>query len=224
MSITRKIDKITLSELLPRVFDGMQHTAPVSHSGVWLKDIELVRGRRYRVYAESGTGKSSLCSFIYGSRRDYLGTIRFNGTDIAGYSLSDWSRLRTRSLAYLPQELGLFSELTAMENIMIKNRLTDFLSAQQINQMLEQLEIDNRADYPAGRMSVGQRQRVAIIRALCQPFDFLLLDEPVSHLDERNNRLVARMVAEAADAQQAAIVTTSVGNHLLLDDVTTLTL
>ena len=107
---------------------------------------------------------------------------------------------------------------------MIKNRLTDFRSEAEIRSMLQQLEIDNRADYPAGRMSVGQCQRVAIIRALCQPFDFLLLDEPVSHLDERNNRLVASMVTEAADKLGAAIVTTSVGNHLLLDNVTLLTL
>ncbi len=77
--------------------------------------------------------------------------------------------------------------------------------------------VDSRRDYPVGRMSIGQQQRVGIIRALCQPFDFILLDEPVSHLDEDNNRKAASMIAEEASRQGAGIITTSVGNHLLLE-------
>ena len=82
---------------------------------------------------------------------------------------------------------------------------------------MERLGIASRRDYPAGRMSIGQQQRVAIIRSVCQPFDFLLLDEPVSHLDEENNRIAAALIAEEAERQGAGIISTSVGNHLLLD-------
>ena len=67
-------------------------------------------------------------------------------------------------------------------------------------------------------MSIGQQQRVGIIRALCQPFDFIMLDEPVSHLDEENNLKAARMIASEARRQHAGIITTSVGNPLLLDE------
>ena len=77
--------------------------------------------------------------------------------------------------------------------------------------MFEALEIDNRIDTPVGRLSIGQQQRVAIIRTLCQPFDFILLDEPVSHLDARNNDIAARLIADEAAAQGAAIIATSVG-------------
>ena len=73
-------------------------------------------------------------------------------------------------------------------------------------------------------MSIGQQQRVGIIRALCQPFDFILLDEPVSHLDEENNRRAARMIAGEALRQGAGIITTSVGNPLLLEGAATLKL
>ena len=82
---------------------------------------------------------------------------------------------------------------------------------------MRRLGILFRRDYPAGRMSIGQQQRLAIIRALCQPFDFILLDEPVSHLDEENNRIAAEIIAEEARRQGAGIISTSVGNHLLLD-------
>ncbi len=54
------------------------------------------------------------------------------------------------------------------------------------------------------------------MRALCQPFDFLLIDEPVSHLDARNNDMVASLIAEEAQAQGAAVIATSVGNKINL--------
>ena len=63
---------------------------------------------------------------------------------------------------------------------------------------------------------MGQQQRVAIIRALCQPYDFLLVDEPVSHLDARNNAAVAAMITEETAARDAAVIATSVGNKLSL--------
>ena len=68
-----------------------------------------------------------------------------------------------------------------------------------------------------GKMSFGQQQRVALIRALCQPFDFLFLDEPVSHLDEINANNMARVLTEEAMKQGAGIVVTSIGKHLELD-------
>ena len=65
-------------------------------------------------------------------------------------------------------------------------------------------------------MSIGQQQRLAIIRALCMPFDFIMLDEPVSHLDSTNNRIAAEIIAEEAARLGAGVISTSVGNPLLL--------
>lgn len=112
--------------------------------------------------------------------------------------------------------MRLFPELTAMENIRIKNRLTDFRTEAEILDMMRRLELEEKVNSPAGLLSVGQQQRVAIIRALCQPFDFLLIDEPVSHLDARNNRTVAQLIEEAAIAANAAVIATSVGNKITL--------
>ena len=55
-------------------------------------------------------------------------------------------------------------------------------------------------------MSFGQQQRVALVRALCQPFDFIFLDEPISHLDEENGRIMSRILVEEADRQGAGII------------------
>lgn len=215
-----EISKIILKEALPAVFRG----EPRRKSDVWLCDLSLEKGRHYIISAESGTGKSSLCAYIYGARRDFVGNIYFNDTssDIRRLTVNDWQETRRRSLAYLPQDLGLFPELTAWENIWLKNRLTSHFNQEKIMSLLSRLGIEERRDFPVGKMSIGQQQRVGIIRTLCQPFDFILLDEPVSHLDEQNNRIVASIVEEEAAAQKAAIISTSVGNHLLLSDAKTL--
>lgn len=208
------VEKITLSNTLPQVFTGMEHEVPVSLSQVWLQNIEFARPNYYMVEAESGTGKSSLCSYIYGSRGDYRGKILFDGRDVSEFTIEQWCELRTRSLAYLPQEMQLFPELTVLENIDIKNRLTGCKSREWILEALERLEISVKADVLAGKLSVGQQQRVAIIRALCQPFDFIFIDEPVSHLDQRNNNIVAHLIQEEAQSNGASIIATSVGNKI----------
>lgn len=212
------IEHITIDRLLPVVFREEKEESRIAGSEVWLKHLDIAKPQSYLVYAESGTGKSSLCAYLYGNRRDYDGKILFDGEDVGTYTPEKWSRLRREALAYLPQQLSLFPELTAIDNVLLKNRLTDYSSEADIRLMFQQLAIDNRADVVAGRLSIGQQQRVAIIRALVQPFDFLLLDEPVSHLDARNNEVVAQMIAAEARKRGASIIATSVGNHLSISD------
>ena len=194
------------------------------HSDVWLQDITLEPGKRYLISAESGTGKSSMCSYIYGYRQDYSGTIAFDGQDIRSLTVPQWCDIRQHHIAYLPQDLRLFGELTAMENVQLKNRLTGHKSEQEIKQMFELMGIADKLDSLASKLSIGQQQRVAIIRTLCQPCDFILLDEPVSHLDDENNRIVADLITYEASSQGAGLIATSVGNHLKMDAATLINL
>lgn len=199
--------------MLPRVFASED----IPSSDVWQLVTTFLRGETYLVEAASGAGKSSMCAYLYGLRNDYKGTLRFNKDDVSKFSIARWQQLRRTNLAFLPQELSLFPELTALQNIELKNSLTNHVAQEQIEEWLHVLGIDSRKNYPVGRMSVGQQQRVGIIRALCQPFDFILLDEPVSHLDERNNLRAAEMIVGEARRQDAGIIVTSVGNPLLID-------
>lgn len=213
------MDSITLRNLLPLVFRGMENTETIRTSRIWeVPSFTISRGCRMCVQAESGSGKSSLLSFIYGNRSDYSGTILFDGTDIRNFGATAWSRIRTRSIALLPQEMRLFPRLTVMENICLKNDLTGYKTKAEIEALLDRLGISDKKDVPVEQLSVGQQQRVAIVRTVCQPFDFIFLDEPVSHLDSRNNLIAARIVEEEASRLGAGIVSTSVGNNLLLDN------
>ena len=204
---------ITLQNALPEIFAGKDYI----DSDVWHKDVEFERGHFYLIEAASGTGKSSLCSYVYGYRNDYQGIICFDDNNIRNLDVKQWVELRKRSLSMLFQDLRLFTELTAMENVLLKNSLTGFKKKKDIKDLFYELGIGDKMNVEVGKMSFGQQQRVALIRALCQPFDFLFLDEPVSHLDEVNAKNMARIITDEASRQGAGVVVTSIGKHLELD-------
>lgn len=207
------MNNIELQHTLPAVFAGRDSIL----SDVWHQELVLRRGEAYLIEAASGTGKSSFCSYIYGYRNDYQGIICFDGKNIRSFSVGEWMELRKRSVSMLFQELRLFPELTAGENVQLKNSLIGFKSGKEIRTWFEMLGIADKWEVPVGKMSFGQQQRVALIRSLCQPFDFIFLDEPISHLDEENARIMSRILVKEADSQGAGIVVTSIGKHLELN-------
>ncbi|MCL2562230.1 MAG: ATP-binding cassette domain-containing protein [Rikenellaceae bacterium] len=200
---------ITLRHTLPVVFAE----SPPSGSDVWLAETTFRRGEKYLIEAASGTGKSSLCGYLYGYRRDYAGEILFDECDVRRLTKRQWSVLRNTSLAMMFQDMRLFPELTALENVRIKNNLTRHKTEEQIAQLFEELSITEKRDSLVGKLSLGQQQRVAFVRMLCQKADFMLLDEPVSHLDDANAGAMARVLEREAAAEGCGIVITSIGKH-----------
>lgn len=206
------MDKIQLIDTLPNVFVNRENV----ESGIWNQKVTFEREKLYLVEANSGTGKSSLCSFIYGYRHDYQGQILFDGEDIRMYSVAKWTDIRQHHFSLLWQELRMFPELTAWENVEIKNKLTNHQTREQIQEWFEMLGITDKLNAKMGRMSFGQQQRVALIRSLCQPFDFLFVDEPISHLDDTNAAIMGQIMTAEAKKQGAGIIATSIGKHIEL--------
>lgn len=207
------MDRITLSGVVPEIFASRGDLT----SDIWLREISFERGKSYLVRAESGTGKSSLCSYIYGQRGDYRGTILFDNEDVRNYNSRRWSDIRQNNISILFQELRLFGELTALENVWIKNSITNFKSREEIIALFEELCIAEKLDIRTDRLSFGQQQRVALIRAMCQPFSFLLLDEPISHLDDKNSDIMRDVILREANKQGAGVIATSIGKHMNID-------
>ena len=206
------MNAITLDNTLPQVL--LQRTD--IKSDIWRRQVTIERGKTYLIEASSGTGKSSLCSFIIGYRQDFDGRILFDDKDSHELKTADWTLLRQRHISLLFQELRLFPELTALENVEIKNSLTHFKTSKEIEAWFEALGIADKMQSPVRLMSFGQQQRVAMIRALVQPFDFLLADEPISHLDEANSQTMADIMTKEARRQGAGIIITSIGKHMEL--------
>ena len=196
--------------VLPHVFEQRTDL----RSDIWKQDVCFEKGKTYLVEAMSGTGKSTLCSYILGYRHDYTGTLLFDQKDVRQYSIPEWADIRTNHVSHLFQELRLFPELTALQNVQIKNNLTHFKDEKQIKEWFDRLGIADKLNSKVGVMSFGQQQRVAMIRALVQPFDFLLVDEPISHLDDTNSAIMADIMTTEAHRQGAAIIATSIGKHM----------
>ena len=184
--------EIRLNSVIPEIFANRNDLK----SDIWQTDALFERGKHYLIEASSGTGKSSLCSYLYGQRGDYRGVISFDNEDIKTFDINQWCNIRQGVLSILFQDLRLFGELTALENVEIKNRITHHRSKEQIIAWFEELGIGDKLNARIDRMSYGQQQRVALIRALCQPYDFIICE---------------------AEASGAGIIATSIGKHMNME-------
>lgn len=178
-------------------------------SEVWNNEIEFEKGNYYQIVAHSGVGKSTLINIIYGDRKDYDGNVLFDTDDISKLKSNDWNEIRKTKLSYVFQGLHLFEELTLLENIQLKNGLTNHATENEIKNWIEAVGLSKHLNQKAVHLSYGQRQRIAVIRAFCQPFDFILLDEPFSHLDDINQSLLMDLIEIEAKKNKAGIILTS---------------
>lgn len=205
--------EIIFNSVIPDVFSHSN----TFNSDVWNSDVAFNKEQLYLIEADSGKGKSTFCSYILGYRRDYSGNIKFDNKSVREMKISEWIDIRKLHISYLFQELRLFPELTAFENVEIKNKLTNFKNKQQILEWFEILGIGDKVNSKICHMSFGQQQRVAMIRALVQPFDFILVDEPISHLDDNNSKIMGDIMMTEAKAQGAGVIVTSIGKHMNLN-------
>lgn len=206
---------IRLQGVIPIIFNGQVPSDPVSE--VWGTDLLLERGKSYLIKAASGRGKSSLCSYIYGLRNDYQGVISFDDRSISEIRASEWNQIRQNHLGVLFQDLRLFGDLNAVENIMIKAGLTSFCDEKKVVEMLCELGLSDRLDRPVRLLSFGQQQRVAFVRMMCQKADFWLLDEPVSHLDLDNASVMVQILKDEIRRTGTGLIVTTIGHDLPYD-------
>jgi putative ABC transport system ATP-binding protein len=176
------------------------------HSMIWNKELSFAPGEYIFVQAPSGTGKTTLVHILYGLRSDMQGHVRWDNKQLPGLNATALSQLRTSDASIIFQDLRLFPELTAWENLELKRSLPNTVSAATVEQWLERLGMSAKRNSLASTLSYGERQRIAIIRALLQPFKWLLMDEPFSHLDNANIAKAAALIQEVVAANNAGLL------------------
>lgn len=180
-------------------------------SDIWASEVRFAAGERVFVNAPSGMGKSTLLSIVFGTRFDYRGTVGLDGVDARDLGLDDWAEMRQRRLSMVFQGVRLFADLTGLDNLLMKAQLTGYATADELTAMAERLGVADVLQKKSRFMSFGQRQRLAVVRALAQPFDWLLLDEPFSHLDAENAAGACELVTQACERNGAGLILTSLG-------------
>ena len=193
----------------------LQQVAPVfieeekiAGSQVWRADLVFHKGEKVQIIAPSGSGKTSFIHFLYGLRKDYSGNISYDDKNINAFDAEDLATYRRKYSSVVFQDLRLFTEQTVLQNLEIKRQLDPFHAESKIVAMADRLGIASKLNRLCKTCSYGEQQRIAIIRSLQQPFDFLLLDEPFSHLDDKNRILAMGLMEEEAALRNAAIILT----------------
>ena len=179
-------------------------------SDVWNQPLQFNQGEYIKIKAPSGTGKTTLVHILYKLRQDYEGTVSINTQSVENLSEDELAGLRQQKISVIFQDLRLFPNLTARENIELKRILqTPFYESDIIETMAELLGVSHVLDQKAGLCSYGEQQRIAIIRALIQPFEILIMDEPFSHLDIANTSKAAELIEAECRKRNAGFIITN---------------
>lgn len=203
--------QIQLNHLMPiPLQDKLQQRS----SDIWNREITFQQGSFVKIKAPSGTGKTTLIHYLYHIRYDYTGQVAVNGQPWPAYSKNEIARMRQQEVSVIFQDLRLFEQLTARENIVLKNVMQGkpYYPSEKIADMAARLNVSHILEQSGKTLSYGERQRIAIIRALVQPFQWLLMDEPFSHLDEENTQRAAALIAEECKARSAGFILTDLDN------------
>jgi len=179
------------------------------NSDVWNTHVQFSQGEFIKIKAPSGTGKTTLVHILYKLRYDYEGIILINDKLITSFGEDELAELRQHTVSVIFQDLRLFPNLTARENIELKRVLqTPFYESGMIDEMAAALGITHVLEQKAGLCSYGEQQRIAIIRALIQPFELLIMDEPFSHLDIINTQKAATLIENECRKRKAGLLIT----------------
>ncbi len=165
--------------------------------------LSVAEGEQIGVIGRNGMGKTTLCHTIMGFLRPRRGQITFNGKDIAGAAPEAISRL---GVTLVPQGRRVFGSLTVGENLQVSQQVrgTDDWTADDVCQRLPIL--GDRWNQPAGLLSGGQQQMLALGRAIVGNGSLLLMDEPSEGLDQHHLALVIETVHELRRRGTAVIV------------------
>ena len=194
---------IPLKENLQYRSSDIWNTTQVFNAGEWVN-----------IKAPSGTGKTTLIHFLYQLRFDFEGNIYWDNTNTKQINADAIAIVRQQKLSIVFQDLKLFGNLTARENIEINRVLQQpYCASEKIDEMAARLGITSILNQKVSLCSYGEQQRIAIIRALVQPFEFLLMDEPFSHLDNNNKKIAAELIAAECSERNAACVITELDDN-----------
>ncbi|MFH0826522.1 MAG: ABC transporter ATP-binding protein [Candidatus Omnitrophota bacterium] len=167
-----------------------------------LKGVNLVldKGRFIAIVGPSGAGKSTLLHILGGLDSPTRGKVIFEGQDIYGLSDQLLSQIRNKKIGFVFQFYHLLSDFTVQENVMMPVLISARREArsakikEKAKKLFQQVGLSERTEYFPGQLSGGEKQRVAIVRALMNDPSLLLCDEPTGNLDSASGEEIFSLV------------------------------
>lgn len=153
-------------------------------------DAEILPGERVAILGRSGTGKSTLLNLISGIDLPTRGEIRIEGRDIAAMNERDRTLFRRGNIGFIYQFFNLIPTLTVLENVRLPLQLNGIENRDRAVALLDDVGLADRLETWPDRLSGGEQQRVAIVRALVHEPLLILADEPTGNLDAESSRQI----------------------------------
>jgi branched-chain amino acid transport system ATP-binding protein len=142
-------------------------------------DLQVPRGKLTMLLGRNGAGKTTTLRTIMGLWRASQGRIEFNGQDITQAATP---QIASMNVAYVPENMGIFSDLTVKENMLLaarRARTAGQIDDQRLKWIFSLFPpVEKFWNHPAGKLSGGQKQMLAVARAIVEPRELLLIDEP----------------------------------------------
>lgn len=178
-----------------------------------LKDIDLKvgAGESVAIVGPSGSGKSTLLNIAGGLDKPTSGSVLLGGADICGLDDQSLARVRNLEIGFVFQLHHLLGQCTVLENVLVPTLAFKSLRSKKDieaygRDLLERVGLGKFVSHRPGEISVGQRQRVAVVRALINRPSLLLADEPTGSLDKAASANIAELLVELNGSEGVTLV------------------
>jgi putative ABC transport system ATP-binding protein len=171
--------------------------------------LTIARGELLALYGPSGSGKTTLLQIVAALLQPDSGQVLVGGRDISGLPAREAARYRLNEVGFVRQSLDLLPGVSALDNAALKllNTRVGVRDAQRaVTPLLQRLGLEQRLRSRAEELSMGERQRVMIARALSTRPELLLADEPTGSLDTQRSREVLELLVEVCREQDVAVL------------------
>lgn len=176
-----------------------------------LRDVSLTipPGAFKVIHGPSGSGKTTLLLAAGGLQEPDTGTVQVAGTDLYAMSPEQRARFRAANIGFVFQQFHLIPYLTVLENVLAPTLAVSGNGARdRAEELIDAFGLSHRLDHPPSELSTGERQRVAMSRALLNEPALLLADEPTGNLDSQNAEAVLKHLHAFAERGGAVMVAT----------------
>lgn len=170
-------------------------------------DLNLLPGTLLALTGPSGTGKTTLLHLLAGLLRPASGQVLYGDLNVGAASETRREAFRRSQVGYVFQDFHLMPGLSALENVELGLRVAGVKGARdKAKAALERLDLGRRLHHRPGELSTGERQRVAVARAVAHAPGLLLVDEPTAHLDRDRAGAALNLILDAARDLGATLV------------------
>ena len=162
-------------------------------------NLSIEKGEFVSIIGASGAGKTTLLQILGTLDKPDMGEVTINGTNVFALSDDEQAAFRNKHIGFVFQFHQLLPEFTALENIMIPALIAKREKAEaerEAKELLAFMNLSERADHKPNELSGGEKQRVAVARALINKPGVLLADEPTGSLDSKNKQDIHRLFCQ----------------------------